>query len=90
MDFKRQTLSPSINSIMNRALKATFDSVTNPMPPRTIIAEGLPLLDDLEALQGLEYNLLDLFEEYSVKRVSLVTGAGIGYIKVFPFLIIIP
>jgi hypothetical protein len=61
----------------------------NPLPARTIIAEGLPLLYDLEELQGLEYNLLDLLEPFEPNpkaktiRVSLVTGEGIAYIKVY-------
>lgn len=84
-DFKRETLSPSINSIINRSLKVTYESVTNPLPPRTIVAEGLPKLHDLVELQGLEYSLLDLFEEYKVVRVSLVTGEGIAYILVRVF-----
>lgn len=82
LDFKRETLSPAILGLMQKAMKTTFDSVSNPMGPRTIVAEGLPKLEDLELLQGLEYSLIDMFEPYGCKRVSLVTGAGIGYIKV--------
>jgi hypothetical protein len=83
VDFKREVLPPSINNIIQKASKVVYESVANPMAPRTIIAEGLPKLEDLEELQGLEYSMLDLFEPYQVKRVSLVTGAGIAFIKVF-------
>jgi hypothetical protein len=82
VDFKREVLPPSINNIIQKASKVVYESVANPMAPRTIIAEGLPKLEDLEELQGLEYSMLDLFEPYQVKRVSLVTGAGIAFIKV--------
>jgi len=80
-DFTRETLSPSMNVIIRKAVADIPESVTNPIAERTVIVEGLPILTDLELLQGLEYNILDLFEPFHPEKVALVTGQGYGYIR---------
>lgn len=82
-DFLRETISPSVQSVVRKVLSADKpETVLNPIPPRTILVEGLPKLTDLEFLQGLEYMLLDLLEAFKPDKVALVTGQGSGYVRV--------
>jgi hypothetical protein len=69
-------------SLIRKITSGKPESVLNPIEPRTILLEGLPSISDLEILQGLEYALLDLMENFSPEKISLVTGQGIAYIRV--------
>jgi hypothetical protein len=83
LDLENTILSMSVKNLIRKSVEEaqSTESYLNPTIPRTAVATGLPILYDLEELQGIEYLLLDVFEKYKPK-VSLVTGAGIGYIKV--------
>lgn len=62
----------------------TLSNVVNPMLPRTIVVENMPVTDDLHELQGLEYMIMDNLEPHNLGNISisLVRGADFGYVRV--------
>eukprot|EP01039_Chlorochromonas_danica_P011588 gene11589-12981_t len=81
MDFHREILSPSVRATMERAVAEPPRCVTNPYPPRTVIISNLSMSDDLEYLQGMEYTLFDLFNEFKPESVAMVRGKGKAFCR---------
>lgn len=81
LDLEREILSPSVRTYMEKAVAELPATLANPMLPRTLLVSNLPLLDDLEELQGLEYALFDLFEGFSAEAICMVRGAGLAYCR---------
>ncbi|RYG96570.1 hypothetical protein EON65_54200, partial [archaeon] len=77
-----QSLSTSVRIHMEEAYAKLPSILENPAPPRTLIATGLPVLDDLLGLQSMEYALMDAFGEHGVETVRMVRGKGKAYVRV--------
>jgi hypothetical protein len=73
--------SSSMKSLVSSRLADPLPrSVMNPMPPRTALLSGLPILEDLKNLQGIESNLFMVFEH--VESISLIPGTEFAFVRV--------
>ncbi len=83
-ELEREILSPSVRASMEQAVEeqAEAASLVQPMPLRTILVSNLPKYSDLVDLQGLEYALFDLFDDFAPEAICMVRSAGLAYCKV--------
>lgn len=72
----------TVNELMAAPLSA---NTANPMLPRTVLMQGLPILSDLKMLQGIEYNFFEMFKEFpefKPSAIALVPETQYAFVRV--------
>ena len=70
-------------------------SVSSPMPPRTVLLSGLPVLEDLKNLQGIESNLFIALDDNPeskdkiVEAIAMIPGTEYAFVRVSKFMYLV-